>query len=84
MIIPNMPEAEAMAERMKVQIAAWCNYYWKDTNPGGKRFYQKILDCAFNQVLLHEISKCEWDAVTMLVTSFHTQSKMSAVIDFKN
>jgi hypothetical protein len=35
-IIRNTPEAETMAKQMNVQIAAWCHYYWKETNPGAK------------------------------------------------
>jgi hypothetical protein len=54
-VIPNMAEAELLAERMNVQIAAWCHFYWKDSNPGAKRFYRKLSDRAFSQVLLHEI-----------------------------
>ncbi len=53
-VIPNMAKAELMAERMNVQIAAWCHFYWKDLNPGAKRFYQKLSDRAFSQVLLHK------------------------------
>ncbi len=60
-VIPNTPEAKLMAEKMNVQIAAWFHFYWKSTNPGGERFYRKLLDQAFNQVMLHEISKCKWD-----------------------
>ncbi len=67
-VIPNTPEAKLMAERMNVQIAAWCHFYWKSTNPGGERFYQKLSDQAFNQVMLHKISKCEWDEKSMTVT----------------
>jgi hypothetical protein len=52
-IIPNTAKAELMAERMNVQIAAWCHFYWKETNPGANRFYCKLLDRAFSQVLLH-------------------------------
>jgi hypothetical protein len=43
-IIPNTPEAELIAERMNVQILAWCHFYWKSTNPGGERFYRKLYD----------------------------------------
>ncbi len=59
-IIPNTPEEELMAKRMNVQIAAWCHYYWKETNPGAYRLYRRLSNRAFNQVLLHEISKCTW------------------------
>ncbi len=38
-VIPNTPEAKLMAKRMNVQIAAWCHFYWKSTNPGGEQFY---------------------------------------------
>jgi hypothetical protein len=38
-VIPNTPEAKLMAERMNVQIVAWCHFYWKSTNPVGERFY---------------------------------------------
>jgi hypothetical protein len=78
--IPNTPEAELMAEQMNVQIAAWCHFYWKSTNPGGERFYQKLSDRVFNQVMLHEISKCEWDDKTRTVTSPTSRSELSAVI----
>jgi hypothetical protein len=60
-IITNTPKAKLMAKRMNVQIAAWCFYYWKETNPGKDRFYRKLSDRAFNQVLLHEIKECTWD-----------------------
>ncbi len=43
-VIPNTPEAELMAKKMNVQIAAWCHVYWKSTNQGGERFYQKLSD----------------------------------------
>jgi hypothetical protein len=68
-VIPNTPEAESLAEKMKVQIAAWCHFYWQDTNPGAERFYRKLSDRAFNQVLRHEISSCTWDAAMKVVTS---------------
>ncbi len=69
---------------MNVQIAVWCHFYWKSTNPGGERFYQKLSDQAFNQVMLHKISKCEWDEKSMMVTLPTLQSELSAVIEFKN
>jgi hypothetical protein len=43
-IILNTPEAELMAKKLNLQIEAWCHFYWKSTNPGGKRFYQKLSD----------------------------------------
>ncbi len=55
-VVPNTPEVEIMAKQLNVQIAAWCHFYWKDTNPGAEQFYRKFLDRAFNQVLLHKIS----------------------------
>jgi hypothetical protein len=83
-VIPNTPEAEVMAERMSIQIAAWCHFYWKSTNPGGERFYKKLSDQGFNQVMLHEINECEWDEKIRSVTSPNLQSKLSAVIEFKS
>ncbi len=68
-VIPNSPEAELMAEQMNVQIAAWCHFYWKDTNPGAEKFYRKLSDRAFSQVLLHEIADCTWDAALKAVIS---------------
>ncbi len=35
-VIPNMPKAEIMAKHINVQVTAWCHYYWKDTNKGGR------------------------------------------------
>jgi hypothetical protein len=61
MVIPNNPKVKLMAERMNVQIAAWCHYYWKETNSGADRFYRKLSNRAFNQVLIHKISECTWD-----------------------
>ncbi len=55
-VIPNTPEAELMAARMNVQITAWCHFYWKFTNPEGERFYRKLSNRGFNQVMLHEIA----------------------------
>jgi hypothetical protein len=68
-IIPNTPEAEIMAERINVQVAAWCHYYWKDTNKGGERFFKKLAERAFNAHLNHEVSKCIWDVAEQVVTS---------------
>jgi hypothetical protein len=68
-VIPNTPEAELMAKQMNIQIAAWCHFYWKSTNPRGERFYKKLSDQAFNQVMLHQINKWEWDEKTRLITS---------------
>ncbi len=41
-VISDTLEAELMVERMIVQIAAWCHYYWKETNPGADRFLGSI------------------------------------------
>jgi hypothetical protein len=82
-VIPNTPEAETMAEKMKVQIAAWCHFYWQDTNPGAERFYRKLSDRAFNQVLRHEINACSWDAVTKVVTSSRAQIENAAIAEFE-
>ena len=83
-VIPNTPEAKLMAKQMNVQIAAWFHFYWKSTNPGGERFYRKLSNQAFNQVMLHEISKCKWDEKTRMVTSPTLQSELLAVIEFEN
>jgi hypothetical protein len=82
-VIPNTPEAKLMAKRMNVQIAAWCHFYWKETNPGADRFYWKLSDRAFNQVLLHEINKCTWDPSLKAVTLPRAQTEMAAIADFK-
>ncbi len=82
-VIPNTAEAELMAERMNIQIAAWCHFYWKDLNPGAERFYRKLLDRAFSQVLLQEIGDCTWDPSLKAVTSPSAQSEMSAIAEFK-
>jgi hypothetical protein len=74
-VIPNMPEAELMAKQINVQIAAWCHFHWKATNPGGERFYRKLLGRAFSQVPLHEISECVWNAEEMSVTLPNAQSE---------
>jgi hypothetical protein len=83
-VIPNMPEGELMAAWINVQVTVWCHYYWKATNLGGERFYRKLSDRAFSQVLLHEISKCVWDAEEMSMTSPNAQSELSAVMEFEN
>jgi hypothetical protein len=82
-VIPNTAEAELLAERMNVQIVAWCHFYWKDLNPGAKRFYGKLSDRAFSQVLLHEIGDCTWDSKLKAVTSPSAQLEMSAVAEFE-
>jgi hypothetical protein len=82
-VIPNTPKANLMAERMIVQIAAWCHYYWKETNPGADRFYCKLSDRAFNQVIIHKISECMWDPELKVVISLRAQSEMAAIADFE-
>jgi hypothetical protein len=79
-----MPEAELMVEQINVQVMPWSHYYWKTTNPGGERFYRKLLDRAFSQVLLHEISECVWSAKEMSATSPNAQLDLSAVMVFEN
>ncbi len=83
-IIPNMPEAELMAKQINLQIAAWCHYYWKATNLGRERFYKKLSDRAFSQVLLHEISKCVRNAKEMTKTSPNVQLELSVIMEFEN
>jgi hypothetical protein len=68
-VIPNTAEAELMVKRMNVQIAVWCYFYWKDTNPEAEKFYRKLLDRAFSPVLLHKIGNCTWDSTLKAVTS---------------
>ena len=83
-VIPNTPEAENFAKSINVQVAAWCHFYWKDTNKGGERFFKKLLERAFNGHLIHEISECTWDAKEQVVTSPRSLSKMSAVYEFES
>jgi hypothetical protein len=82
-VIPNTPEAKLMAERMNVQMAALCFFYRKETNPGVDRFYWKLSNRAFNQVLLHEIKECTWDPSLKAVTSPKAQTKMAVIADFE-
>jgi hypothetical protein len=82
-IIPNTAKAEQMAERINIQIAAWCHFYWKKLNPGAKRFYRKLSYRAFSQVLLHKIGDCTWDSSLKAVTSPSAQSEMLAIKEFK-
>jgi hypothetical protein len=82
-IIPNTPKAKLMSKRMNVQIAAWCFNYWKETNPGADRFYRKLSDRAFNQVLLHKIKECTWDRSLKTVILPRAQTKMAAIADFE-
>jgi hypothetical protein len=82
-VIPNTPEEELMAKKMNVQIAAWCHFYWKETNPGADRFYRTLLDRALNQVLLHKNNKCTWDSSLKAVISPRAQSEMAAIADFE-
>ncbi len=82
-IIPITPKAELMAERMKVQIAAWCHFYWKETNPGAERFSCTLSDRAFSQDLLREISDCTWDSSLKAVMSPSAQSEMSVIAEFE-
>jgi hypothetical protein len=83
-VIPNTPEAESLAEWINVQVAAWCHFYWKETNKGGDMFFKKLLERAFNSHLIHEISDCTWDAKEQAVTSPRSLSEMSAVYKFES
>jgi hypothetical protein len=75
---------QRMAERINVQAAVWCHFYWKDTNKGGERFFRKLSERAFNGLLIHKISECTWDAKEQVVTSPRSLSKMSAVYEFES
>ena len=68
-VVPNTAKAESMSERINVQVAAWCHYYWRETNKGGERFFKKLEERAFNAHLNHEVSECIWDAAAQAVTS---------------
>jgi hypothetical protein len=83
-VIPNTAEAEIWAEQINVQVAAWCHYFWKDTNKGGERFFKKLVEREFNAHLNHEVSKCVWDAAEQVVTSPRSLSEMSAVYEFES
>jgi hypothetical protein len=83
-MIPNNPEAELKAERINQQLAAWCLNYWTESNPGSAAFYRQCANRAFNQALLHEVSKCTWDAATLMVTSPSSQSNIVAIAEFES
>jgi hypothetical protein len=68
---------------MNVHIAAWCHYYWKEMNPGAERFYRKLLDRVFNQVLLHKISMCMWEPKLKAVMFPRAQTEMAATAEFE-
>jgi hypothetical protein len=72
-----------MAERINVQVAAWCHFYWNETNLGAERFYRKLSDRAFSQILLHEIGECMWDSATKTVTSPSAQLETLAIAEFE-
>ncbi len=72
-----------MAKIINVKIAALCHFYWQETNPGTERFYRKLPDRAFSQVLLHKISKCTWDSSFKVVTLLSAQSEMSLIMEFE-
>ncbi len=60
-----------------------CHFYWLDTNPRAEKFYRKLSDRAFNQVLHHEISACKWNSVTKVITSPRAQTEMAAIAEFE-
>ena len=72
-----------MAKRMNIQIAVWCFFYWKEKNPGAERFYRKLSNRAFNQVLLHKIKECTWDSSLKAVTLPKVQSEAAEIADFE-
>ena len=82
-VIPSTPEAKLMAERMNTQIAAWCHFYWKDVNPGADKFYHKLSERAFSQILRHKISACSWDPVINAVITPRGQSEMAPITEFE-
>jgi hypothetical protein len=57
-----------------------CGYF---ANLGAEKFYHKLSDRAFSQVLLHEIGNCTWDLALKAVTSPSAQSEMSAITEFE-
>jgi hypothetical protein len=83
-VIPTTPEAELKAEKINQQVAAWCQNYWMESSPGGMAFYCKLANCAFSQVLLHEVHECSWDSANQTVTSPRGQSEAVDVAEFEN
>ncbi len=83
-VISNTPEAELKALWINHQVAAWCLNYWADTNPASKAFFNKLANRAFNQALLHKVSKCSWDSATQTVTSPGAQSELAAIMEFED
>jgi hypothetical protein len=83
-IIPNTPEVELKAEKINQQVAAWCLNYLTKPNPGSAAFYQKLANHAFNQALLHEVSKCTWDSASQMVTSPNAQSIIVVIVEFES
>ena len=83
-VIPNTPEAELKALQINHQVAVWCLNYWADTNPGGKAFFNKLANRAFNHALLHKVRKCAWDSATQTVTSPSAQSEIAAIAEFED
>jgi hypothetical protein len=83
-VIPNTAKAENMAEQINVQVAAWCHYYWRETNKGGERFFKKLAERAFNAHLNHKVSECVWDAAAHAVTPPRSLSEMSAMYKFES
>jgi hypothetical protein len=83
-IIPNTPEAKLMVERMNIKIAAWCFHYLEEMNPGADRFYRKLSDRAFNQVLLHKIKECTWDPSLKAIILTRAQTKWQQLQTLSN
>ena len=52
-------------------------------NPGAEKFYRKLSDRAFNQVLCHKISTCTWNSATKVITSPRAQTEMATIAEFE-
>ncbi len=65
-------------------MVAWCLNYWTESNLGGAAFYRKLANRAFNQALLHKVSKCTWDSATQMVTSPGAQSDIAVIAEFES
>ena len=81
-VIPNSAEAEAKAEMINRQVAAFCTHLWKDQGLPDV-FVKKLVERTMCARLIHEIGQCEWDKENQIITTPNDKSDADAIREFE-
>ena len=81
-VIPNTAEAEAKAEMIKRNVAAYYSFVWKDEGLPDQ-FSKKLIERGMNARLVHCIGGCTWDSKEQVLTTQDDKTDADAIREFE-